>query len=259
MIPARLALCGLLALVAGPRQAGVPRYAAAMLDGAAFDQRVRAEVQTQSGGSARTEQVGRDARLVFRSRSREGGLAVEAWFDSLHLWREGPEGRVTPDADPVIGGRYRGQLDPDGTLRIEVRPFVPDELLEVTDLREALADFLPRLPPVALAAGGVWEAGGWRIVRRPDSAAGDARLQRYRWRRVAADTVEDGLTDSLRYRVRSAVEEEGDLVWHATLGPLVWHRRSTTTLEIPADGPVRRSARTRMREEAWVWRRLGGG
>lgn len=233
-----------------------PRYAVAMLAEAVFDQRLRSEVLTQAGGSARTERVGRDARIEVRVHLADDRLELEAWFDSLHLWREGPEGRITPDPDPILGGRFRGRLTPDGVLTVGTRPFVPDDLLEVTDLGEVLNDFLPRLPAVALASGAVWEGDGFRIVRRPDSTTGAVRLQRYRWIRALADTAEESLTDSLRYRVRTALEEEGDLVWHPTLGPLVWHRRSTTRMEIPAEGAVRRLARTRMTEESWVWRRL---
>jgi len=252
---ALVALGGTLLLAAGARQDGPPRYAASMLAEAAFDQRVRAEVRTQSGGATRTEQVSREGRLRFRVSGMADTLRVEAWFDSLVIWREGPEGRVTPDPDPIIGGRFRGVVAPDGEMTVQTRPFVPDDLIEVTDLREVLNTFLPRLPRVALQAGAVWEAEGFRIVRRQDSAAGDARLQRYRWSRGQADTVEQGLTDSLRYQVRSQLEEEGDLVWDPTLGPLVWHRRTTMSMEIPAEGTVRRSARTRMTEESWAWRR----
>lgn len=254
--PVALALGAALLGAAGPAQDGRPRYSADLLADAVFDQRLRSEVRTQAGGSARTERVGRDARVEVRVRLVDGTLALEAWFDSLRLWREGPEGRVMPDADAVVGGRYRGVLTPEGMLTLHTRPFVPDELLEVTDLREVLGEFLPRLPDVPLVPGAVWDASGFRIVRRPDSTAGATRLQRYRWSRVQADTAEQGLTDSLRYWVRSTLEEEGDLVWHPTLGPLVWHRQSTMEMEIPADGAVRRAARTRMTEESWVWRRF---
>lgn len=243
-------------LVGWLSQDAPPRYTAAMLANASFDQRLRAEVSTQAGGAGRSERIGRDARLELRVTRTGGALAVEAWFDSLHIWRDGPEGRVAPDADAVIGGRYRGVLAADGALAVHTRPFLPDELSEVADLAEALHDFLPRLPRVALAPGGVWEEAGYRIVRRTDSTAAGVALQRYRWHRVAADTVEQGLTDSLRYLVRSALEQEGDLVWHATRGPVVWHQRSVVAMDIPADGPVQRAARSRMTEESWVWQRL---
>jgi len=246
-----------LLLVAGwVAQDPPPRYTAAMLANASFDQRLRAEVSTQAGGAARSERIGRDARLELRVTRGDTALALEAWFDSLDIWRDGPEGRVAPDPDAVIGGRYRGVLAPDGALMVNTRPFLPDELIEVTDLAEALHEFLPRLPRVALAPGGVWQDAGFRIVRRTDSTAAGVPLQRYRWRRLQADTVEQGLTDSLRYLVRSELDQEGDLVWHATRGPLVWRQRSSVRMEIPADGPVQRAARTQMTEEIWVWQRL---
>jgi hypothetical protein len=232
-----------------------PRYTAAMLTDASFDQRVRAEVRTQSGGAARTEQVGREGRMEVRIDASGGDLAFESWFDSLWVWREGPEGRITPDVDGLIGGRFRGVFSPTGRSVVTVRPFVPDELVEVTDLGGALDDFLPPLPGAALASGEIWQEGPLRVARRPDSTAGALRLQRYRWSRVSADTAQELAGDSLRYEVRSTLEEEGDLVWHAAMGPLVWHRRAIVTMEIPAEGSVRRTARSRMSEESWVWRR----
>lgn len=247
----------ILLLVAGwVAQDATPQYAAPMLAAASFDQRVRAEVSTQAGGSTRLERIGRDGRLELRATRGREGIEVEAWFDSLVIWRDGPEGRVTPDPDALIGGRYRGVLEPDGPMQVTVRPFLPDPLIEVTDLSGVLDDFLPRLPRVALPTGGVWQDAGFRIVRRSDSVAAGTALHRYRWRRAQADTTAQAWTDSLHYLVRSELDQEGDLVWHPVHGPLAWHARSTVQMEIPADGAVRRSARSRMTEETWVWRRI---
>ncbi|MDP9143932.1 MAG: hypothetical protein M3N43_04420, partial [Actinomycetota bacterium] len=237
-------------------QGPAPRYTAAMLAETSFDLRVRATIRTQSGGPAREETIARDARLEVRVTADGDTLRLEAWFDSLAVFREGPEGRITPDADGLIGGRFRGTLTPDGHYRSIARPFVPDELAEVTDLGGALHDLLPLLPATALAIGGRWDAGTLRIVRRPDSTSQGIRLERYRWSRVAADTTTAFHDDSLRYETRTRHEEEGDLVWHPVHGPLVWHRVSRIAIEIPAEGPVRRAVRTSVAEDAWVWRRL---
>jgi len=45
------------------------------------------------------------------------GLAVEAWYDTLAVYREGPEGRYTPETGGILGGRYSGVLDPEGDYR----------------------------------------------------------------------------------------------------------------------------------------------
>jgi len=239
-----------------PPQDPVPRYTAAMLAEASFDLRVRATIRTQSGGPLREETIARDARLEVRVTADADTLRLEAWFDSLVVFREGPEGRIAPDADGLIGGRFRGTLTPDGHYRSTARPFVPDELVEVTDLGGALHDLLPLLPATALAVGGRWDGGPLRIVRRPDSTSQGIRLARYRWSRVAFDTTAAFLDDSLRYETRTRHQEEGDLVWHPVHGPLVWHRVSHIAIEIPAEGPVRRAVRTSVAEDAWAWRRL---
>ncbi len=233
-----------------------PRYTAAMLAEASFDLRVRAIIRSQSGGPAREETVAREARLEVRGTADGDTLRLEAWFDSLVVFREGPEGRITPDADGLIGGRFRGTLTPDGHYRSTVRPFVPDELAEVSDLGDALQNLLPQLPPGALPVGGRWDAGTLRIVRRPDSTSQGIRLERYRWSRVASDTTAAFHDDSLRYETRTRLQEEGDLIWHPVHGPLVWHRVSRIAIEIPAEGPVRRAVRTSVAEDAWAWRRI---
>lgn len=237
-------------------QEPAPRYTAAMLAEASFDLRVRATIRSQSGGPAREETIARDARLEVRATADGDTLRLEAWFDSLVVFREGPEGRIAPDASGLIGGRYRGTLTPDGHYHSTARPFVPDELAEVTDLGEALHDLLPQLPPTALPVSGRWDDGTLRIVRRPDSTSQGIRLERYRWSRIAADTTTAFHDDSLRYQTRTRLQEEGDLVWHPVHGPLVWHRVSRITIEIPAEGPVRRAVRTSVAEDAWAWRRL---
>jgi hypothetical protein len=217
---------------------------------------VRATIRSQSGGPPREETIARDARLEVRVTADGDTLRLEAWFDSLMVFREGPEGRITPDASGLIGGRYRGTLTPDGRYHSTARPFVPDELAEVTDLGEALHDLLPQLPPTPLSVSGRWDDGALRIVRRPDSTSQGIRLARYRWSRIAADTTTAFHDDSLRYETRTRLQEEGDLVWHPVYGPLVWHRVSRITIEIPAEGPVRRAVRTSVAEDAWAWRRL---
>lgn len=248
------AIAAVLAAAAPLREP--PRYTAAMLDGASFDERVRVTVRTQSGGATRLETVGREARWQLRAAAADSAVAVEAWYDSLLIWRDGPEGRLLPDTDGLIGGRFRGRIAAAGLTVVTTRPFIPDEVAEVSDLAEAFTRLLPMLPGSALAPGAVWDDGrGLRIVRRPDSTGAGAPLARYRWTSVAADTVTEVESDSLRYQIHSTVKEEGALVWHPRFGPLVWHREVVTDLEIPAAGPVRRPVRSRVEERFQAWRR----
>lgn len=246
----------LLLLVAGWSQAATPpRYTPAMLRAVSFDERVRSAVQTQAGAASRAEVIGRDGRWQLRVAADSLPIRLEAWYDSLVVWREGPEGRLVPDTDGLIGGRYRGTLSADGRFTPGTRPFVPDDVAEVTDLGGALTTFLPPLPRAALAVGGRWDEGGVRIVRRSDSTVSGVPLARYRWIRTAADTAREGGADSLAWSVRTRLQEQGDLVWHPVLGPLAWRRTTIMELDIPVEGPVRRAARTRIEEEARAWRR----
>lgn len=233
-----------------------PRYTATLLDGAAFDERVRLTIRTQTGGATRLETVGREARWRVRAADSAGAITIEAWYDSLLVWRDGPEGRLLPDTDGLVGGRYRGTITPAGRVTLRDRPFVPDELKEVSDLGEALVTFLPLLPEATLAVGASAADGrGWRIQRRADSTGSDGPLRRFRWTRASVDTVRQVESDSLAYVVRSSVREEGHLVWHPALGPLAWHREVLTEVEIPADGAVRRGVRSRVEERLQGWRR----
>lgn len=250
------ALAWAVPLPASIAQDPTPRYTAAMLEGAAFDLRVRAVIRTQTGGPPRTETIYREGRLEVRASAEQDTLRLEAWFDSLAVHRDGPEGRLSPATDGLLGGRFGGTLTPDGRYMALVRPFIPDELAEVTDLAGAVTELFPRVPLTSLAVGGRWDHGPLRIVRRADSSAQGGALQRYRWSVVRSDTTIAFLADSLRYETRTAHREEGDLVWHPVAGPLVWHRVTTIEIEIPATGPVRRPSRTHFAEDAWAWRRI---
>jgi hypothetical protein len=236
------------------------RYSAAMLDGAAFDERVRTTIRTQTGGATRLESVGREARWQVRAAGLDTAFTFEAWYDSLHIWRDSPEGRLLPDTDGLIGGRFRGWVTPGGLVTLSARPFIPDELAEVSDLGTAFTTFLPAVPDSSLDVGGIRDDGrGGRILRRSDSTGADGPLARYRWTRTTTDTLREVEADSLGYEIRSTVQEDGHLVWHPRLGPLAWHRDVVTEVDIPADGAVRRPVRSRVEERLQGWRRSEKG
>lgn len=236
---------------------GAPaHYTAALLDEAVFDERVRTTIRTQSGAVTRLETVGREARWQVRAASGDAGIRVEAWYDSLLVWREGPEGRLTPDTDGLVGGRYRGRVSPAGRVQLTARPFVPPDVAEVSDLADAFATFLPLLAAAPLAVGAsAGDSLGWRIVRRPDSAGADGPLQRFRWQRAVVDSLDRVGGDSAGFVVHSTMQEEGYLVWHPRRGPLAWHRDVQTDVTVPAEGPVQRAVRSRVVERLQGWRR----
>jgi hypothetical protein len=150
---------------------------------------VRGTLHGNLGGEARSERVGRDGVLEVRAVSAAGGVTLEAWYDSLSLYREGPEGRFEPEAAGMIGGRYRGRLDARGGYLADASPFVPDGVREVFDLSILMQDFLPPLPPGSLQPGRDWTRGpGETIWRLADSTTGGDRSSVATFRIERTDT-----------------------------------------------------------------------
>jgi hypothetical protein len=198
-------------------QGGPARYTEARLACATFRETVDTEIRTSVGGSIREERAGRAGVLVLRASAGDSGLAVLAWFDSLSVWREGPEGRSIPDTEGLLGGRWHGLLDPRGRYSSRVVPFIPDEVAGVADLRGILEDFFPQLPDSTLGDGATW-----------------------RWSKQSAGDSTTVVGDSLTIPVHRESTEAGSLVWKAGSGPVHWDREITVTAKIPAGGPFPR-------------------
>src|SRR5262245_15706915 len=99
------------------------RYAPGQLDCARFQETSRGNVETYTAGRARRESVGLDGEWRFRAQpGRADSVQVEAWFDTLSVWRRSAEANLKPDTDPVIGGRYRGVVSQDGRDRDGTMP-----------------------------------------------------------------------------------------------------------------------------------------
>lgn len=228
-----------------------------MLHEAVFDEEARTTVRTQAAGAPREAVIGRAARWELRVMAETQPLPLEGWYAALALWQEEAAGRRVPDTDGLVGGRFRGRIEEDGRVTLLDRPFIPEEVASVSDLREALGTLLPRLPRAALAPGGRWsDTTGFVILRLDDSVAAGTALRRYRWSHQRADTTRAVESDSLAYTVRTAVREQGQFTWHPGLGPLAWRRAALIEVEIPAEGPVRRPVRTRIEERVEAHRRL---
>lgn len=227
-------LCGLSLFP----QASAPRYAVEMLACAAFREEIRSDIRSQTGGILRQETAGRDGVLVLRGAPARGEIALTAWYDSLSVWRQSPEGRLTPDTDGLLGGRWRGRLSGQGRFAVDVVPFLPDEVAELADLTGALDDFLPSLPTTALRPGETATLGTGGIIRR--IADGSSGVHRYGWTiRPVTDTAALEL-DTISIPLRRKVEEEGTLDWDPVRGPLRWERRLTLSARLDPRGPIRR-------------------
>jgi hypothetical protein len=219
-------------LVAASPQGARPRYGAEMLDCAAFREDVRSEIRNESGTVMREERAGRGGVIVLRAARGDSGIELTGWYDSLEVWREGPEGRTAPDAEGLLGGRWRGVLTPAGRYHSAQLPFVPDDVAEIADLRGVMGDLFPLLEIDTVRDGS---------FRRLSDEAG---VQRYGWRiKFRADTS-GVVDDTLVVPMRREFHEEGTLSWDRQKGPIRWERTITVTGRIEKEGPIRRPIRS---------------
>jgi hypothetical protein len=227
----RWLLLGGMLTVPGLGAAQAPTYDATTLGCARFAESVRGEVQSTYGSVRRSETVGRDGILVVHAASDSAGLTVVAWYDTLSVFREGPEGRAAPDAEGILGGRYTGILDPQGDYLATAVPFVPAALRDVFDFSRVPLHFFPPLPPQPLGTGREWaEGAGLTIWRLADSAAFGGPVARYRWTRH--ESWEEGVAagDS-SVIVHRSEREEGNLRWRGGEGPLGWTSAFAASIE----------------------------
>lgn len=207
-------------------------------------------LEAQTGLRRRRETLTRDGLWRLRGLPVLAGISVEAWYDSLTVSRTSPEGVLAPDTDGLLGGRYRGMLSPAGHYTPDARPFVPDEVAEVSDLGAALDDLLPPLPPSALAIGEHWRDGsGLELSRLPDSLVGGRVVRRLALRsRSEADraTVRG---DTTAIAARQETVEEGQVDWDTAAGLLRRTRHIVVETSVPAGGPLRAPLRSRLEQD----------
>ena len=249
----------LVVALGATRQTGAPRYRAEPLRCATFAETIRTRIRGESDGAVVADKAGRDGILMVRARDSSDGLAIEAWYDSLAVWRITDAGRESPDVEGLLGGRYRGRLLPTGRYLGRAVPFIPEDVADVADLAPVMDEFFPILPPAALAVGREWSAGdsvGLKIRRLPDQRAGGEVTQRYEWtgtRRVAAETA---VAESLAVTVDQLIRERGEVQWSTGWGPLRWSRHLVINARIPTRGGVRRSVTSTIEQDVDVVRRV---
>ena len=227
---------GLLGLLLAVIPQSPPRYAPEMLACAAFREEVRSDIRNESGTIVREERAGRDGLLLVQAVRDDSGLALTAWYDSLLVYREGPEGRSVPDAEGLLGGRWRGTLTPLGRYRGNESPFIPDEVAEIADLRGMMGDFLPALVLEASREGSIRRIG--------DGTHGGAPVERYAWSMKWRADTSGTMNDTLVVPMRRDFTEEGTLSWDRRRGPVAWDRTITVAGRIDPKGPIRRGIRS---------------
>jgi hypothetical protein len=230
------------------------QYSAAQLHCARFLETSHSDIRTESGAGAVDATMERRGTWSFRARDTAGGVALEAWYDSLALRRRSAGQDLIADTDGLIGGRYRGFLTPGGAYREEARPFVPNEVAEVADLSTAAGDLLPRLPPRALASGESWTDSAFTITRLPDTSVAGQPLVHFRLqsRVESREAVPRG--DTLPIPVRQRIEEEGDVYWSPASGLVRRARAITIDATVPSGGRVRQSVRSRVEQRVELTR-----
>ena len=228
LVPVLCAPCAVL-----PAQ-GVPRYSAELLRCTAFVEEVRTTVDARRGMQSWQERGFRRGLLQVRATPSETGLAFESWYDSLTVDYTSPQGKVTPDTDGLVGGRWTGTLLPQGQASLVDRPFMPPELVQVSDLSDEMVDFFPPLATVGLAIGAEWsDSLGLEVERLRDSTGGGERLFRFRWRITSHGGDTPAVVDTT-VRLRQEIEDEGMMAWSPSRGPLGWRREIQVNTRVGA-------------------------
>jgi hypothetical protein len=223
-----------------------PRYLAAQLDCARFAETSRSEIVTSTPRASGEGAADRAAVWQLRARDSAGAVALEGWYDSLALRRHTPAGDLIPDTDGLIGGRYRGRLDPTGRYASAARPFIPDEVAEVADLSAALDDLLPPLPPGPLRPGETWQGDGVTIARLADTMVQGRVLLQFSVdvRRRATEATPRG--DTIPVALTQRMTEQGTVLWDPALGLVTRRREIQVEISIPAGGRIRAPVRSRI-------------
>lgn len=233
------------------------RYTGAQLQCSRFEEISHGRLVVESAGRRRQETVGRVGRWSLRARDTTAGIALEAWYDSLSVWREGPSGKRVPDTDGLLGGRYRGVLSPAGRYSTVARPFIPDEVAEVAELGGALEDLLPPLPTAPLEVGQRWtDSTGLELRRLPDSGAAGRLVHRLRLRSRTEAQVAPIRGDTLSVPAQQVTLEGGQLDWSPRVGLVRWVRHIVVESSIPAGGPIPQAVRSSLEQDVTLSRLL---
>ena len=239
---------------AAESQSSPPHYSASQLHCARYLESSHSEIETETARGAVKATSDREGVWGFRARDTMGGVALEAWYDSLGLRRRSGDSEVIADTDGLIGGRYRGLLTPSGRYAELARPFVPDEVAEIADLSGAARDLLPALPPRPLRPGESWADSTLTLTRLPDTLLARRPLAHYRLRSrlEIREAVPRG--DTLPIPLHQVTEEDGDVYWSPAVGLVRRVRRITVEATVPSGGRVRLPARSRVEQQVELTR-----
>jgi hypothetical protein len=230
------------------------QYTAAQLHCTRFLETSHSEIESETARGAVEATLERGGVWAIWARDTAGGVALEAWFDSLALRRRSAGEEISADTDGLIGGRYRGLLGAHGAYGELTRPFVPDEVAELADLSVAARDLLPPLPARALRPGESWGDSSLTLTRLPDTTVGGRPLVHYRLRSRAETDEVVPRGDTVPIPVRQAVDEQGDIYWSHPAGLVRRLRHIVIQATVPSGGRVRQPVRSRVEQRVELTR-----
>ena len=188
----RFALCVLLALVAAPLGAQTVRYHEIS--------HFKTDLQTPQGLlSIPTEH---DAWITVERATAD---SAAAWYDSLRVSADLPEGRVHPDLGSLGGRRFALRIGATGHVTTLAQPDFPATLEGITDLRHQFDDFFPLLPGKALRVGVEWAD----TISTGSAARGGSQVRKVVHYKVVSDSAVAG-RPAFTLDAASALENRSD-------------------------------------------------
>jgi len=121
---------------------------------------------------------------------RFAGDSAHAWFESLSLSAQSPQGEQKPPTDSVLRKPFRLTLDARARAKLVEAPTFPEALRQFGDLANEFTDLLLRLPAKPLRVGLAWTD----TLNRADSTLGIrvADVEHSIGRKVDHTIVSDG-------------------------------------------------------------------
>jgi hypothetical protein len=209
---------GCLSLLA-PRSsllAQLPHYSPATLAGASYTEIIQTSVVSRTGTAEVRRSIARTARFGVSV----SGDTVIVSADSLDLSESSGAETRRFDAGGLLGGRWKLMLARNGAPAVLTRPFVPDDIAEVSDVASAMEDFFPRTPPPMAVNAVSIDSARTRWERLPDSAG----VQRFHWNLTRQRQGVQTVADTVPLTLRESSRESGELAWRSTGVPLAWTR-----------------------------------
>ena len=120
---------------------------------------------------------------------RFAGDSAHAWFESLTLSAQSPQGEQKPPTDSVLRKPFRLTLDARARAKLVEAPTFPEALHQFGDLANEFTDLLLRLPAKPLSVGLTWTDTLTRADSTADRKMSATSISNYK---VEKDTVVNG-------------------------------------------------------------------